>query len=236
MSQESQSAPQSTPKTSGDPPNTPRSRQQSLLRMLGQLWGIIIAALPALFNLLRNLLQLGLSVVKWLGKQWVSLLPKIRAILPATLQSKLPDQAITAAAMALLVLVISVPRARSPHPQSEAQTAEPRETLDLPSQRRPDRNANRVAALQKQLTEVTAPYDENLVEAVQANFATRHLTISMTENWNALDLAQQEQIANELLKRSERLKFSQLEITDAEGEVLARSPVVGKKVVLLKTT
>jgi hypothetical protein len=75
-----------------------------------------------------------------------------------------------------------------------------------------------------------------LVQAVQADFARGRLLLSVTDDWKALESSQRERLANELLKRSKKLKFEQLDITDAEGKLLARSPVVGAQMVLLTGT
>lgn len=208
--------------------------------MLGQLLGIVLALIPALLELLGQLWQLIWPVLKWFGKQWTLLVPKIRTVLPAGL-NKLPDQAITATALALLLLLFLIPRAFSPDRSPAVVTVPtPTEAVEQPDESppvrtHPDPNAKRIATIQNQLAEVTTPYAEDLVQAVQA-FAKNRLLISVTDRWNTLEDSQRERLANELLKRSKKLKFEQLEITDAEGTTLARSPVVGSHMVLLLRT
>jgi hypothetical protein len=46
--------------------------------------------------------------------------------------------------------------------------------------------------------------------------------------------SQQDKLADEILRRSNELDFSKLEITDLKGTLLARSPVVGPNMVILK--
>jgi hypothetical protein len=233
-------APDSSKATAASDQGSSRSKPQSLLRMLGQLGGIVLAFVPVLLSLLRQLWQLLLPILKWFGKQWTAVLPKIRTILPGGL-SKLPDQALTALTIALVLLLLLIPRAfianRSP---AVAKTPDGMELIDQPNEppvvKRPNPNAKRIATIQNQLMEVSAPYVEDLVQAVQADFARGRLLLSVTDGWNALEPSQREQLANELLKRSKKLKFDQLEITDAEGTLLARSPVVGSNIVLLRAT
>lgn len=248
MSQEPLKSPESvstpaqpnTTTPASDHTSPSRSKPRSLLRMLGQLFGIVLALIPALLELLGQLWQLIWPVLKWFGKQWILLLPKIRTVLPAGL-NKLPDQAITATALALLLLLFLIPRAFSPDRSPAVVTAPtPTEAVEQPDESppvrtRPDPNAKRIATIQNQITEVTTPYAEDLVQAVQA-FAKNRLLISVTDRWNTLEDSQRERLANELLKRSKKLKFEQLEITDAEGTTLARSPVVGSHMVLLLKT
>lgn len=219
-----------------------RSRGQALLQMLGQLVQILLALVPVLIDLLRQLWHLILPTLKWFGKQWASVLPKIRTVLPARLNT-LPDQALTVIAIALLILLLLIPRAFLTKPSPViAETPAGTEIVDQPNQpqpavaARPNPNAKRIATIQNQIEDVIAPYAADLVEAVQADFARGHLLISVTNQWNALSASQREQLANELLKRSKKLKFEQLDITNAEGTPLARSPVIGSDMVMLLET
>lgn len=208
--------------------------------MLGQLGGIVLALVPLLLNLLRQLWQLILPALKWLSKQWAAVLPRIRTVLPGSL-NKLPDQALTAITIALVILLLLLPKAfTSDRSAAVAQTPAETEIVEQPSKpkipARPNPNARRIAKIQGQLIEVTAPYAEDLVQVVQADFNRGDLLLSVTDGWSDLEAAQREQLANKLLKRAKKLKFQQLDITDAEGTVLARSPVIGSEMVLFVNT
>lgn len=248
MSQEPkppESSPTSTPpkaKASASDQGSARSKPQSLLRMLGQLGGIVLALVPVLLDLVHQLWQLILPILKWFGKQWTAVLPKVRTVLPTSL-SKLPDQALTAIAIALVLLLLLIPRAftaeRSPavvKTPAETEIVDQPSEPQLPAAKQPNPTDKRITKIQDQLVEVAAPYMEDLVQAVQADFTRGHLLISVTDRWNSLKNSQREQLANELLKRSKKLKFEQLDITDAEGTLLARSPVVGSGIVLMVGT
>jgi len=41
-------------------------------------------------------------------------------------------------------------------------------------------------------------------------------------------------VANEVLERSHRLDFTQVELLDESGELVARSPIVGSEMVILQ--
>ncbi len=73
-----------------------------------------------------------------------------------------------------------------------------------------------------------------LIQSVQANFRSSRLTIKVGEGWYGLSQPQQNTLANEMLQRAKELDFSKLEITDAEGTLLARSPVVGPEMIILR--
>jgi hypothetical protein len=93
-----------------------------------------------------------------------------------------------------------------------------------------------IAAIQDQVAEVSDQYADGLIRSVQANFKSSRLTVKVGDDWYGLPRSQQDQVAAEMLRRSQELDFSNLEITDIEGTLLARSPVVGSTMVILKRT
>ncbi len=95
-----------------------------------------------------------------------------------------------------------------------------------------------VATIQKQVAEVTSQYANGLIQSIQANFPSSRLQVKVTNDWYELSSEQQDKLATEMFGRAKELDFSKLEIADLEGNLLARSPVVGTKMVILqrKTT
>jgi len=91
-----------------------------------------------------------------------------------------------------------------------------------------------IARIQDQVAEITDQYVNGLIQSVQANFRSSRLTIKVGEGWYGLSQPQQNKLANEMLQRAKELDFSKLEITDAEGTLLARSPVVGPEMIILR--
>lgn len=237
MTQESSNPPPGAEPVKPAKPPTNQGKLQVLWRMLRQLSGIVQALVPVILNLLRQLWQLTLAFLRWLQQQWAVLLPKIRTVLPASWQTKLPDQVITAVAIGLLALLLWIPIALRPNQSpAVAKSSEPGQTDRRPAPASPVAPApdpNRIAAIQEQLSEVMAEYAEGLIQAVEANFLRSRLTVNVGDEWYTLEAAQRDQLANELLKRSKKLDFNTLEIADLEGVLLARSPVVGATMVLL---
>jgi hypothetical protein len=91
-----------------------------------------------------------------------------------------------------------------------------------------------IAAIEDQVTEVTNEYANGLIESIQANFRNSRLTIKVGDGWYDLSSTRQDRLATEMLKRSKQLDFSAIELTDREGALLARSPVVGTEMVILQ--
>ncbi|NJP11085.1 MAG: hypothetical protein HC866_17770 [Leptolyngbyaceae cyanobacterium RU_5_1] len=91
-----------------------------------------------------------------------------------------------------------------------------------------------IARIQDQVAEVSNQYVSGLIQSVQANFRSSRLTVNVGEGWYSLEDAQQNKLSNEMLKRAQQLDFIKLEITDPEGTLLARSPVVGSEMVIIR--
>jgi hypothetical protein len=93
-----------------------------------------------------------------------------------------------------------------------------------------------IARIQDQVAEVSNQYVNGLIQSVQANFRSSLLTVKIGDGWYTLEQPQQNKLANELLKRTQQLNFVKLELTDSADNLLARSPVVGSEMVILKRT
>lgn len=90
-----------------------------------------------------------------------------------------------------------------------------------------------IAAIQAQVAQVTSEYSEGLIGTIEANFALSRLTVQVGDEWYELESSRQEELANEMLRRSQQLDFRKLEIIDSGGDLLARSPVVGQAMVIV---
>lgn len=91
-----------------------------------------------------------------------------------------------------------------------------------------------VALIQTEITKLSAPYQSELVQAVLPNYRSSRLVIQLSHHWNDLNSTQQRELANQLLRQAQELNFSKLELTDLVGKILARSPVVGTDMVIIR--
>lgn len=91
-----------------------------------------------------------------------------------------------------------------------------------------------ITAIQTQVAEISDRYARGLIQAVEANFQGSQLILQVSKDWYALSSSQQDQLAAEMLQRSRDLDFNTLKIVDQAGTRLARSPVVGTEMVILK--
>lgn len=99
-----------------------------------------------------------------------------------------------------------------------------------------------IAAIQNQVGEISFNLKNSssdrtfseIIESIQANFLNSNLTIKINNDWYGLEKNQQDKLAAEILQRSQELDFTHLEITDLQGKLIARNPVVGTEMIIFK--
>jgi hypothetical protein len=119
----------------------------------------------------------------------------------------------------------------NPEPKTTAKD-KPTETFkSIPLELTPEQSL--VASIQTQVAEITDRYSAEIISSIEADFLRGKLLITVTDKWQELRIGRQEKLANEMLDRAHRLDFDKMEIINKERNVLARSPVVGNKMILL---
>ena len=93
-----------------------------------------------------------------------------------------------------------------------------------------------IAAIQDQVAEVTNQYANGLIQSIQANFRSSRLIVIVSDEWYGLPANRQDQLTSEMQKRALELNFNSLEMIDSREALLARSPVIGETMVILKRT
>ena len=91
-----------------------------------------------------------------------------------------------------------------------------------------------IAAIENRVAEVSNGFADGLIESIQANFEGSSLTVKVGNDWYNFKSSEQDKLAAQMLERARELDFNRLEITDTQGKLLARSPVVGKDMIILK--
>ncbi|HEY9800768.1 MAG TPA: hypothetical protein V6D25_10455 [Leptolyngbyaceae cyanobacterium] len=142
------------------------------------------------------------------------------------------------------------PEAQTPAPEPEAETPPPEpepepEPTPTPTptpviQLTPEQIL--IASIEKQLAEITSEVRpaagdaiaSNIVKSIQANFRNSSLTVKINDDWYNLKESEQNQIASQILQRSQELDFSHLEIVDSQDKLIARNPVIGNEMIILQ--
>ena len=91
-----------------------------------------------------------------------------------------------------------------------------------------------IAKIQTQVSEVASQYGEALLGSVQPNFKRGRLIVALNDSWYQLEPAQQTQLVTDLQTQSRSLNFKKLLVADAENHLIARSPVTGDQVIILR--
>lgn len=170
-----------------------------------------------------------LVIVLWTTTGLLSSRPKPTAIAKAPPATQVPP----AATPSPTVQPTVPPTLSTPEPQKPVVvTPPPVQKPAPPLKLTPEQKL--IAAIQDQVAEISNQYVNGLILSVQANFRSSRLTVKVGEGWYGLSRSQQDKLAGEILRRAQNLDFSKLELTDLEGTLLARSPVVGTEMVILK--
>ena len=91
-----------------------------------------------------------------------------------------------------------------------------------------------IASIDKQIETVLVNYNKAGIAKIEPNFVADTLTIQLAEDWQELDRETKEKMTNEWLEESRKFEFKKLAIIDREGTLVARSPIIGKNIVILK--
>ncbi|MBD2187932.1 hypothetical protein [Pseudanabaena mucicola] len=91
-----------------------------------------------------------------------------------------------------------------------------------------------IAKIQTQVSEVANQYGESLLGSVQTNFKRGRLIVVLNDDWYKLTPSQQTQLVKDLQTRSQSLNFKKLFVADAENHLIARTPVTGTEVIILR--
>jgi hypothetical protein len=181
---------------------------------------------------------------------WDGTLRKVRSLLPAAWNQKLSDWALTSAIASIVVVIMVTTAALLPETPAQEAKAPPN-TIDAPPELKAPKPAqpveviappepeltpeqSLVASIQQQVAEITDRYGNGLIQSIEANFMASRLMVKVSDRWYELKESQQNKLADEILRRSREMDFSKLEITDIQGTLVARNPVVGSNMVILK--
>jgi len=93
-----------------------------------------------------------------------------------------------------------------------------------------------IARIQNDIVTASDADANDLIETISANFRVSLLRVNLNQGWYNLSRNQQDKFANDLLQRVTQLDFVKLEILAPDDTLVARSPVIGNEMVILKRT
>ncbi|MGC1394896.1 MAG: hypothetical protein WA828_11500 [Coleofasciculaceae cyanobacterium] len=181
---------------------------------------------------------------------WNRTLAKIRLLLPSSWSEKLSDWMLTGAIALFVVLLLVTTAALLPETEAQVAKAPPNSIEAPPELKAPEApqpvevepppvpeltpEQSLIAGIQNQVAEITSKYGDGLIKSIEANFEDSRLVVKVADGWYALKESGQNKLADEVFSRANELDFSKLQIFDLKGTLLARNPVVGQNMVILK--
>ena len=108
------------------------------------------------------------------------------------------------------------------------------ETIDPNIKLTPEQNL--IAALESQANNLASRYNDDLVISIKPDFSDSIVVVTVANQWYEITAPRQDKIVSEMLKRSRSLEFDKLKITDSQNNLIARSPVIGEDMIVLRRT
>ncbi|OCR02426.1 hypothetical protein BCD67_14360 [Oscillatoriales cyanobacterium USR001] len=91
-----------------------------------------------------------------------------------------------------------------------------------------------IAKIQKQVAEITNQLGGSLIQSIQVNFPSSLLTVKVADDWYNVGTDEQDKLVSKMFQQTQELEFKKLEITNSEGKLIARSPVIGSEMIILE--
>ncbi|MEA5450645.1 hypothetical protein VB780_18850 [Leptolyngbya sp. CCNP1308] len=187
---------------------------------------------------------------------WKKGLRWVRSQLPPDLQRKLSDGMLTAIALGLLMLLLALWNplgadrgepvvVSEPPPQMTAPDGDDLLEAPVPTAEQPTVSApapvveptpeqSFITDIQNRVSRISRSYGAGLIQSVEVNLPGNTLGVNVAEAWYGLLGDQQNEIAQDIYTQAQGLKFGTLQLRDPEGVVVARNPVVGSNMVILR--
>jgi hypothetical protein len=203
------------------------------------------------------------SFLEKVGLLWQSIVKLVRSLLPTSLSQKLSDSILNAVIATILIVVFgwtfnvlsgkpvakiaigasaNLPDVIAPSGSESAKFKSKLPDLVAPSAPKiletlqpapltPEQSL--IAGIQNQVAEISDRLGGGLVKSFEANFSSSRLTVKVAEGWYGLSELAQNQLVHQMFKEANLLDFTNLEVMNLEGKLIARSPVVGSEMIIL---
>ena len=165
---------------------------------------------------------------------WTSILHQLRRILPLPIR-QLSDAILTGIIVVIVTILIWVVDTAFVLP-TEAQSTPITSTLapisETPPQISPERAF--IDTIQTQLADLTKEYPNDLIATLQVDLPQDLAIVKLTPTWYQLPDLEQDRLVDRMWLQAQSNHFSKLELQDIEGNSIARTPVVGQQMIIIK--
>lgn len=90
-----------------------------------------------------------------------------------------------------------------------------------------------IQGIENQVVEITQKYGENLIVGITANFGKNYLLVTLDSEWYDLSNNQQDNLINAIFTEAKTIDFNKLQVEDTNHNLVARSAVIGNKVIII---
>lgn len=129
---------------------------------------------------------------------------------------------------------VQIPATQTPSTQTPSTPIAPIVPTTPPRKLRLSPEQKLIASIQKQVSQITEQYAEGLIQSLQVDFLAGRLRVTISEDWYDLEPERQDQVAAEVLERAHRLDFTKVEMVDNDAHTLARSPLIGDRMIIFQ--
>ncbi len=91
-----------------------------------------------------------------------------------------------------------------------------------------------IADIQERVSKISRSYAVGLIQSVEVNLPQQVLAVNVSQDWYGLGATSQDRIAQDIYSQAQGLAFATLQLRDPDGVIVARNPVVGPAMVILK--
>ncbi len=91
-----------------------------------------------------------------------------------------------------------------------------------------------IEAIQSQLSDITSQYSDDLIQTLSVDIVGNLLIVQLNPSWYQVSDDEQDRLTDRMWLQAKANKFSKLEIQDAQGGSIGRSPVVGNHPIILQ--
>jgi hypothetical protein len=88
--------------------------------------------------------------------------------------------------------------------------------------------------IQNKFKQITSNYKQGLILKIRAQFSQNYLEIICSDTWYELSKNSQNKLAEQIWEEAKKIDLYKLQLQDRENYTIARSPRVGKKMIILR--
>jgi hypothetical protein len=167
---------------------------------------------------------------------WTAILQQFRRILPLPIR-QLSDALLTAIVVAIVTIAIWFVDGILAAPSQPQIITMPTTPVAIQTgasigQISPEQAF--IDAIQTQLSDITSQYPDDIIQTLQVDLPRDLAIVRLNPVWYLIGDAQQDLVTDRMWLQAKANHFSKLELQDAAGHSIARSPVVGQHMVILQ--